>query len=45
MICQNELAEALTFVIYSAVKLSHLDQSLKRRMLLAGRDLILHTVR
>ena len=43
MICQNELAEALTFVIYSAAQLSHLDQTLKKRMLLVGRDLILHT--
>ncbi len=43
MICQNELAQALTFVIYSAAKLSQLDQPLRKRMLLAGRDLILHT--
>jgi hypothetical protein len=43
LICQNELAAALTFVTYSAAKLSHLDRPLKKRMLLAGRDLILHT--
>jgi hypothetical protein len=45
IICQNELAKSLTFAIYSAAKLSHLNQPLKRRMFLSGRDLILHTGR
>jgi hypothetical protein len=43
MICQNELAETLTFVIYSAAKLAKLEQPLKQRMMSAGRDLILNT--
>jgi hypothetical protein len=43
IVCQNELAKSLGFVIYSAAKLSHLGQPLKLRMLLAGRDLVLNT--
>jgi|SRR5271169_902967 len=41
--CQNEVAKSLGFLIYSAAKLTHLDQPLKLRMLLVGRDLILNT--
>ena len=43
MICQNELAQSLAFVIYGAAKLSHVDQRLKKRMFWAGHDLALHT--
>jgi hypothetical protein len=45
IICLNELALALTFVTYAAAKLSHVDQAMKQRMFVAGRDLILHTGR
>jgi hypothetical protein len=45
IVCQNELAQSLAFVIYSAAKLSRLDQLLKTRILVAGRDLVLHTGR
>jgi hypothetical protein len=45
IVCQNELAKSLVFVIYSAAKLSHLDQPLRKRMLLSGRDLVFHTGR
>jgi hypothetical protein len=40
LMCQNELAKAMTFVTYSAAKLSHLDKTLKKRLLEAGLELI-----
>jgi hypothetical protein len=44
-ICLNELAQALTFVMYASAQLSHLEKPLKKRMLEAGRDLIANTGR
>jgi hypothetical protein len=44
-ICQNELAQALTFVMYASAQLSQLEKPLRLRMLNAGRDLIENTGR
>jgi hypothetical protein len=43
IVCQNELAKALTFVIYAVANLTHLDKPLQLRLLQAGRDLIFDT--
>lgn len=40
MVCENELATALTFLIYAASQLSGLSPQTMHRMLVAGRELI-----
>jgi hypothetical protein len=40
LVCQNELATALTFLTYGAASLAHLDKPFKKRLFEAGRNLI-----
>ena len=43
LVCENELATALTFVVYAASQLADLPDDLTHRMLTSGRDLISNT--
>jgi hypothetical protein len=43
LVCLNELAQALTFVTYASAQLSHLEASYKKRLFMAGHDLIANT--
>lgn len=43
LLCENELAVVLTFVIYSAARLADLAPEKSMQMLIAGRDLISST--
>lgn len=45
LVCLNELAQAVTFITYASGQLAHLDTSYKKRLFVAGRDLIENTGR
>lgn len=45
IVCLNELALSITFIIFSVAQLSHLDSSINKRLMIAGRELIGNTGR